>query len=253
MKHNKMRIWENVCTTDPKYTKYVNQRGGFTAIDAQYQMQTATEQFGPMGWGWGVKDETFNFIEGMVIYQAILFYHYGSDGDTIKENEIPLHSSMQVKPDCVKAVATDALTKGLSKLGFNADVFLGKFDNQKYVDDLKKKYAEEPTSKTITKDDGSQFPQQQPKRNGDLSKNLQNQVDQAKSQMNGESNGNGDLKDSVCNFKKYKGMQWSEVALIDTVDDKGKAEIGTDYMKWIKTNVKDLDTDTLEILNQYIG
>ena len=188
MKHNNMRIWENVCTTDPKYTKYVNQRGGFTAIDAQYQVRTATEQFGPMGWGWGVKDETFNFIEGMVIYQAILFYHFGSDGDNIEENEIPLHSSMQVKPDCVKSVATDALTKGLSKLGFNADVFLGKFDDNKYVNDLKKKYAEEPTNKTITKDDGSQFPPQQTKRNGDLSENLQNQVDKAKSQMNGASN-----------------------------------------------------------------
>tara|TARA_Y100001973_G_scaffold76200_1_gene111370 strand:- start:317 stop:961 length:645 start_codon:yes stop_codon:yes gene_type:complete len=102
----------------------------------------------------------------------------------------------------------------------------------------------------LTKDDGSQFPPTQPKRNQDL---LNGQVDKAMKQMNGESNGNGDLKDSVCNFKKYKGMQWSEVALIDTVDDKGKAEIGTDYMKWIKTNVKDLDTDTLEILNQYIG
>ena len=247
MKHNNMRIWENVCTTDPKYTKYVNQRGGFTAIDAQYQMQTATEQFGPMGWGWGVKDETFNFIEGMVIYQAILFYHYGSDGDTIKENEIPLHSSMQVKPDCVKAVATDALTKGLSKLGFNADVFLGMFDNQKYVDDLKKKYAEEPTSKTITKDDGSQFPPQQTKRNGDLSKNLQDQVDKAKSQMNGESNGqvkpsDDELDtsiDGICMFPKYQGIKWSEVAKKD------------DWYIGIIHKKSNLDDTTRTIVNHY--
>ena len=97
----------------------------------------------------------------------------------------------------------------------------------------------------LTKDDGSQFPPQQTKRDGDLSERLQDQVDKAKSQMNGASNGNGNLKDSVCNFNKYKGMQWSEVASINTVDDKGKPEIGTDYMKWIKTNVKDLDADTL--------
>jgi len=112
----------------------------------------------------------------------------------------------------------------------------------------------------LTKDDGSFNPPTQPKRNQDINDALEGkkpllngQVDKAMSKMNGESNGNGDLRDSVCNFKKYKGMQWSEVALIDTVDDKGKAEIGTDYMKWIKTNIKDLDTDTLEILNQYIG
>ena len=36
----------------------------------------------------------------------------------------------------MKKVATDALTKGLSKLGFNADVFMGKFDDNKYVNSL---------------------------------------------------------------------------------------------------------------------
>tara|TARA_R100000808_G_scaffold9500_1_gene26046 strand:+ start:69 stop:728 length:660 start_codon:yes stop_codon:yes gene_type:complete len=107
----------------------------------------------------------------------------------------------------------------------------------------------------LINDDGSLNPPTQ-KRNRDLINELEKPllngtVDQAMKKM---SNGNtGVIKDAVCNFKKYKGMQWSEVALIDTVDDKGKAEIGTDYMKWIKTNVKDLDTDTLEILNQYIG
>ena len=32
-------------------------------------------------------------------------------------------------------------TKGLSKLGFNADVFMGKFDDNKYVDSLANKYG----------------------------------------------------------------------------------------------------------------
>ena len=36
----------------------------------------------------------------------------------------------------MKKVATDALTKGLSKLGFNADVFMGMFDDNKYVNKL---------------------------------------------------------------------------------------------------------------------
>jgi len=67
------------------------------------------------------------------------------------------------------------------------------------------KYAE------LTKDDGSQFPQQQPKRNGDLSENLQNQVDKAKSQMNGGSNGQAESSDDiVIQFGTYEGM---------TVDD----------------------------------
>ena len=145
---NKMGIWNAVCKTDPKYTKKVNQRGGFTAIDAQYQIQTATEMFGAFGMGWGVKDETFNIINNMVIYQAILWYVLDGIAD---EAEIPIHSSLAVKPDCIKSVATDALTKGLSKLGFNADVFLGKFDDNKYV--------QEQNSKVVTKDTGDGFPQ----------------------------------------------------------------------------------------------
>lgn len=155
---DKMGIWNAVCTTDPKYTKRVTQRGGFTAIDAQYQIQTATEMFGAFGMGWGVKDETFNIIDNMVIYQAILWYLV--DG-VAEDNEIPIHSSLAVKPDCIKSVATDALTKGLSKLGFNADVFLGKFDDNKYVQ----------KQNTITNDDGSGVPpKEQPKEktNGEL-------------------------------------------------------------------------------------
>ncbi len=147
MKNKNMKIWNAVCTTDPKYTKKVNQRGGFTAIDAQYQIQTATEMFGAFGTGWGVKDETFNIINNMVIYQAILWYDFSGYAD---EAEIPIHSSLAVKPDCIKSVATDALTKGLSKLGFNADVFLGKFDDNKYV--------QEQNSEVITKDTGDGFP-----------------------------------------------------------------------------------------------
>ena len=53
-----MKLWESVETTDPAFTTRVNQRGGFTAIGAQYQLRTATETFGPFGTGWGVKNES---------------------------------------------------------------------------------------------------------------------------------------------------------------------------------------------------
>ena len=53
---NNTELWDSVEKTDPKFTKKVNQRGGFTAIGAQYQMRKATESFGPYGIGWGVKE-----------------------------------------------------------------------------------------------------------------------------------------------------------------------------------------------------
>jgi len=39
----------------------------------------------------------------------------------------------------MKKATTDGITKCLSMLGFNADVFLGKFDDNKYVQELKNK------------------------------------------------------------------------------------------------------------------
>ena len=42
-----------------------------------------------------------------------------------------------VDEDAAKSAVTDALTKCLSYLGFNADVFLGKYDDNKYVQNLR--------------------------------------------------------------------------------------------------------------------
>jgi hypothetical protein len=134
-----MEVWSKVDTTDPKYTKKVNQRGGFTAIGAQYQLKKATELFGPFGKGWGVVDEQFHHYErdGLFVYSATLWYKL--DGEPY---EFPINSSIayskngRIDDDFAKKVTTDALTKGLSKLGFNADVFMGKFDDNKYVSSL---------------------------------------------------------------------------------------------------------------------
>ena len=84
--------------------------------------------------------EKFTVDEGtsMVLYTASLWYNFNA-----KTGSIPIHSSIKYgangryDDDFSKKVATDALTKGLSKLGFNADVFMGLFDDNKYVNDMK--------------------------------------------------------------------------------------------------------------------
>jgi len=144
-----MALWKSVETTDPTFTKKVNQRGGFTAIGAQYQLRTATEIFGAFGTGWGVKNESIEKWEdvGLAVYTATLWYiprefKNGVPVIPTGPSEFPIHSSIKyhnngrVDDDFMKKVATDALTKGLSKLGFNADVFMGKFDDNKYVSSL---------------------------------------------------------------------------------------------------------------------
>ena len=49
----------------------------------------------------------------------------------------------------MKKCSTDALTKGLSALGFNADVFLGKFDDNKYVAKMTQEFSAPKKPKKI--------------------------------------------------------------------------------------------------------
>lgn len=143
-----LRIWSAVEKTDPAHTKKVNQRGGFTAISAHYQIMRATEVFGPVGEGWGYVNGEPLFADGLVIVPVTIWH--GERGNTFG----PLYGSaeMRVKDrldsDAPKKASTDGLTKGLSLLGFNADVFLGKFDDNKYVAGLEKEFA--PKENTIS-------------------------------------------------------------------------------------------------------
>ena len=137
MDNPNMELWNKVCKTDPKITKQVRSRGGFTAICAQHQVKNATAVFGPFGQGWGVKHERFGMVGDLLVYQAEMWYE--QDGSY----QFPIQSSAKnIDEDTAKKLATDALTKGLSKLGFNSDVFEGKFDDNKYVQQMTREFKE---------------------------------------------------------------------------------------------------------------
>jgi len=146
-----MKLWKSVEKTNPKYTKQVGFGRKFTSVQAQYQIMCATEQFGPMGKGWGIKSEFFNpVIEGMIGYTAIFWWKEGEDIHTFDINSsIATHNkSGKLDDECFKKVSTDAMTKGLSKLGFNADVFLGQWDDNRYVAQMKKEFSQQEVKKT---------------------------------------------------------------------------------------------------------
>ena len=143
-----LKFWNSVEKTDKSWTKKVSIGNYvYTAIDAYQRIRLATENWGMFGKDWGVQKETFEVVIGkLLIYQAEMYYPNGV---------IPIASSIAVEPlakgdpklddDCVKKVRTDALTKGLSMLGFNADVYLGQFDDNKYVDKQRTESAVEFT------------------------------------------------------------------------------------------------------------
>ena len=141
MMSDNLKLWNSVCKSDKKYLKEVTFGRKFTAIDPQYQVRCATEAFGVVGHGWGWTSETrvINLNHGDTVVFADVSIWTGT-----RENVYgcftgcrTLYNAQKKKiaEDAPKMAVTDALTKGLSHLGFNADVFLGEYDGNKYVQD----------------------------------------------------------------------------------------------------------------------
>jgi hypothetical protein len=145
-------LWNKVEKTNPAHTKNANVRGNkITAIAPQQQIKSATEQFGVYGKDWGFKSISFDYaiveFTGIIVFHGVFFF---------PNAEFPITSSIsaykdgaRTKPDAdfAKKVETDALTKALSKLGFNADVFMGLYDDHKYVQMMNEQFhKQEPNA-----------------------------------------------------------------------------------------------------------
>ena len=145
MKKN-MEIWNSLNKTNPDFTKKFNKFGGkeLTTIDPQYQIQMMTDLFGPVGKGWKYNVE-YKYQDGLVFaevcvqyYQDHKWYEYGpvcSVQNLSKKNG-------GLDDEAPKKAMTDAMTKAFSHLGMSADVFLGKFDDSKYVEQMKQEFSQ---------------------------------------------------------------------------------------------------------------
>lgn len=157
-------LWNAVCKTYPSATKQVNLGARqFTAIDAYSQIKRATEVFGAVGdgWGWDIRQiQHMGASPNDVVTVTIeLWYRPPLEGDAADPMAVGKKScfssvgcaqltrlgkdkKVRVDTDAVKKATTDAITKGLSYLGFNADVFFGAFDSNKYVEAMRREEAE---------------------------------------------------------------------------------------------------------------
>ena len=151
MANENLKLWLEVEKTNPKYTKSANVKGNkITSISPQFQIMNVTEQFGIYGQKWGFKsielDYTLAETVGLVVFKGIFFF---PDGEFPIINSISLfmdNARTKVDDNFAKKAETDALTKAISKLGFNADIFLGKFDDIRYVEEMKKEFSKSPIS-----------------------------------------------------------------------------------------------------------
>ncbi len=140
---DKMKLWLAVEKTDPKYTKTVNQRGGFTAIDAQWQLMQATQQWGPCGQGWGYDTThgTERAGDNLLSFCDLRLW-WRDDGSEEQHTFGPirayavLYNGSRIDADAGKKCETDALTKALSRCGFSADIFLNEHDSSPWTGNL---------------------------------------------------------------------------------------------------------------------
>jgi len=144
-----MRVWEKVWQTDAAYTKGFSRGGGFkgTATNATWLARQATAQFGPCGIGWGfnVVDEQYRAGAGIDIVHVVrlrLWYMLdGVRGEVEQFGQTQFVGTNKNGPytdeEAPKKSITDAVSKCLSLLGFAADVYLGYWDDSKYVAEQK--------------------------------------------------------------------------------------------------------------------
>ena len=156
MKEDNLKLWKAVEKTDPKHTKKANVKGNnLTSIKPQYQIYNATNQWGSYGGEWGFKNITLSYElseVGLIVFKAVFYYPSG-EFETI--NTISIwrdNAKTKIDDEFAKKVETDSLTKCLSKLGFNADVFMGRFDDLRYIEEVKKEFAPAPAKKVLVID-----------------------------------------------------------------------------------------------------
>ena len=162
-----LSLWNKVAKTNKRYTKqFIYEGTTLTTINAQYQLKKATEQFGEYGKAWGLYDLKFDRIEvngEPDIITLVAMFKYPA-GTFPVATDMPLRKADgTLQNDIYKKLVTDARSKALSWLGFNADVFLGESEtDNKYLGDpsafnpgtkdAKKKVIDMETFKQFTKD-----------------------------------------------------------------------------------------------------
>lgn len=167
-----LMIWRSVMRTDPRYTKSLTGTGfDGTSINAEYMVMRATELFGPIGSRWGFEILEDRMLPGAPLSEAIyedkkfvstrilrdadgtmlfeqnhsikirLWYQTEADeGSVYAYGATPYifktKHGIKCDGEAQKKSLTDAIKKGLSLLGFSADVWLGMYDAPEYVAEL---------------------------------------------------------------------------------------------------------------------
>lgn len=156
-------IWDTLGKTDPEHTKKFSRSGGFkgTAVKPMWVYHRLTEQFGPVGIGWGHNRPDFQVVPGadgeMLVYCTVECWHtdrantfHGVGGDKITTKRQSGHFN---DDEAFKKAFTDGVMNAFKSVGVAADVHMGLHDDDKYVEEMRQEFtpkASEPPQELPT-------------------------------------------------------------------------------------------------------
>lgn len=159
IKADTLAIWNALGKTDPAHTKQFKRSGGFsgTALKPIWVDKRITEQFGPVGIGWGVGEPRFQIVPGenkeVLVYCWVECWHtepsntfWGVGGDKIvtyiKANaQYNRPERWENDDEAFKKAFTDAKGNAFKLTGVGADIHMGQFDDSKYVREVAREFA----------------------------------------------------------------------------------------------------------------
>lgn len=157
-----LSTWNRFADIDPSFTKPITGKAyKGTSPNPQYVIRCLTELFGPVGegFGWEVLREEFTPMgEEILHWCRIRFWHgdrangFESYGQT--KALMKTKNGLMLDEDAPKKSLTDAIVKAASHIGIAANIFLGRWDDQKYVaavnDEFREKEGEKDPPKPIS-------------------------------------------------------------------------------------------------------
>lgn len=173
MSSENTRLWDLLGRTDPAHTKGFTRGGGFkgTAIKPMWSYRRMTEEFGPCGKGWGVDRPEFQVVpagDEILVFCTVNVWWRDDTEEARPDGYIPMHhvhgvggdkvvnkfsSGIKSDDEAFKKAFTDAVTNALKLIGVGADVHMGMFDDNKYVNTMRQEFADDhqsPTPNTVT-------------------------------------------------------------------------------------------------------
>lgn len=161
MTNENMKLWQEVCVTDPAAVKPITGKPYKGNSPKPYWLiQRATEVFGPCGDGWGVEVKAQGFqrmTETDVMHYAVVCVWYMKDGkrcaiEQMGQTKAAYQSKngTVVDEDAGKKSVTDGMVKCLSMIGFAGDIFSGRWDDSSYVQWAAEQYAEPQEPQKMT-------------------------------------------------------------------------------------------------------